>query len=109
MFAAISPYHLTTREPPAMAALLLAERSVTFMPSPRGTREEIEQAAAESPEYVRFMETWAWSMPLWKDGLLGSAAGRRRRRPRRPAHRVDPARRRRAVREPPAARPDQPV
>ena len=56
-----------------MADLLLAERAVTFMPSPRGSREEIEQAAAESPEYVRFMETWAWSMPLWKDGLLGSA------------------------------------
>lgn len=56
-----------------MAALLLAERAVTFLPGPRGTREEIEQAAAESPEYVRFMETWAWSMPLWEHGVLGSA------------------------------------
>ncbi|MDQ7013406.1 MAG: hypothetical protein Q9O74_05865 [Planctomycetota bacterium] len=73
MFAAVSPYHLTTREPPAMAALLFAQRAVTFMPSPRGTREEIEQAAAASPQYVRFMETWAWSMPLWTKGVLGSA------------------------------------
>ncbi len=73
MFAAVSPYHLTTREPPAMAALLFAQRAVTFMPAPKGTREEIEQAAAASPEYVRFMETWAWSMPLWTRGVLGSA------------------------------------
>jgi hypothetical protein len=73
MFAAVSPYHLTTREPPAMAALLLAERAITFMPSPRGTREAIEQAVAESPEYARFMETWAWSMPLWEHGVLASA------------------------------------
>lgn len=56
-----------------MAALLFAARAITFMPSPRGSREEIEQAAAESPEFVRFMETWAWSMPLWNEGLLGSA------------------------------------
>lgn len=56
-----------------MAALLLAARTVTFMPAPRGTREDVERAAAASPEYVRFMETWAWSMPLWNAGLLGSA------------------------------------
>lgn len=55
-----------------MAALLLAERTVTLMPSPRGSREEIEQAAAESPEYLRFMETWAWSMELWNEGVLSS-------------------------------------
>ncbi|HZW09230.1 MAG TPA: hypothetical protein VFF69_04940 [Phycisphaerales bacterium] len=73
MLAAVSPYHMTTREPPAMAALLLAERALTFMPAPRGTREAIEQAAAESPEYLRFMETWAWSMPLWERGAIGSA------------------------------------
>lgn len=73
MFAALSPYHLTTREPPAMTALLLAERTVTFMPAPRGTREAIEQAAAESPEYLRFMQTWAWSAPLWEYGVLGTA------------------------------------
>ena len=73
MFAAVSPYHLTTREPPAMAALLLAERAVTFMPSPRGTREDIEHAATQSPEYLRFIETWAWSMPLWQQGVITSA------------------------------------
>ncbi len=77
MFAVVSPYHLTTREPPAMAALLLAEHVVTFMPSPRGTRggtrEAIEEAVTQSPEYLRFMETWAWSSPLWEQGVLASA------------------------------------
>lgn len=56
-----------------MAALLLAERAVTFMPAPRGSREAIEQAAAGSPEYLRFMEAWSWSVPLWEAGVLGSA------------------------------------
>jgi hypothetical protein len=73
MLAAVSPYHLTTREPPAMAALLLAERAVTFMPAPRGSRVDIERAASATPEYVRFMETWAWSLPLWSGGVLASA------------------------------------
>ena len=35
----ISPYHLTTREAPAMAALLLADEVATLLPAgPRGGR-----------------------------------------------------------------------
>lgn len=36
MILAVSPYHLTTREAPAMLSLLLAERVVTLLPSPLG-------------------------------------------------------------------------
>ena len=75
MIAAISPYHLTTREPAAMAALLLGERAVTFLPAPWGSREEVEEAASSSPEYVRFVQTWSWSMALWEHGVLASALG----------------------------------
>ena len=34
MLIAVSPYHMTTREPAAMAALLLASRVVTILPTP---------------------------------------------------------------------------
>lgn len=70
----VSPYHLTTREAPAMAALLLAEEAVTLMPVPfQGTHTEaIARACDDVPRYIEFMESWRWSMPLWEAGVLGS-------------------------------------
>lgn len=75
MNVVLSPYHLTTREPPAMAALLLAERVVTFIPSPlSGTDpESLGRAVEISPRYLRFMDSWRWSMPLWDAGVIGAA------------------------------------
>jgi len=71
---AVSPYHLTTREPPAMASLLLADRVVTLLPAPEAgrTREAIADAADRLPRYLRLMESWRWSMPLWRQGVLSS-------------------------------------
>jgi len=72
MIAALSPYHLTTREPAAMAALLLAERVVTMMPTPFGgaARSHVERAVARSPRYLDLMESWRWSVPLWNAGVI---------------------------------------
>lgn len=60
-----------------MAALLLADRVVTLMPgihaadgSPRGAH-----AVRQSPRYVAFMDSWRWSMPLWKSGVIVSDVG----------------------------------
>lgn len=70
----VSPYHLTTREPPAMAALLLGEVAVTLVPAPfeaadpRGAR----RAAAKSPRYLEFVKSWEWTVPLWRGGVLAS-------------------------------------
>lgn len=77
MLVAVSPYHLTTREPPAMAALLLAERVVTMIPAPReGTeRASLRRAVERSPQYLRFMRSWEWSLPLWQAGVVSSALG----------------------------------
>ncbi len=77
LIAAVNPYHLTTREPAAIAALLLAERVVTMMPAPAAgrTREQVAEAVDRSPSYLRLMESWRWTMPLWKEGVIGSAVG----------------------------------
>ena len=71
---AVSPYHLATREPPAMAALVLADHVVTLLPQPAGgsTREEIRAAAENCPRYLRLMESWRWCSPLWNAGIISS-------------------------------------
>ncbi len=68
----VSPYHLTTREAPALAALQLAEQVVTMMPTPRGgtSRRHVEAAVGAAPRYLDFMESWRWSAPLWEAGVI---------------------------------------
>lgn len=70
--AVVSPYHLTTREAPAMAALLLCDRVVTMMPAPvgEGARRQAERLAERAPRYARLVESWSWSVPLWNAGVL---------------------------------------
>lgn len=74
MFLAVSPYHLTTREAPAMAALLLAERVITLMPTPfAGTdRSVVAEAVGRVPRYLDLMKSWEWAGPLWEQGLISS-------------------------------------
>lgn len=71
---ALSPYHLATREPPAMVALLLADRVVTLVPEPASgaSRAAVRAAAQNSPRYLRLMESWRWSSPLWNSGVICS-------------------------------------
>lgn len=73
----VSPYHLTTREPVAMACLLLGERVVTLLPSPPGglTRERLREALRKHPAYLRLLESWRWSGALWRAGVIESADG----------------------------------
>lgn len=70
----VSPYHMTTREAPAMAALLLCDRVVTMMPAPGGesARAEAERLAGRAPRYASLVESWRWSVPLWNEGVLCS-------------------------------------
>ena len=71
----ISPYHLTSREPPAMGALLLATEAMTLAPEPSGQDAEDRRLAAGAPAFLAFMESWQWSVPLWKAGVLTSHDG----------------------------------
>ncbi len=75
MIVAVSPYHLTTREPPAMAALLLAERVVTILPAPLtgSSREKAEAMAHELPRFRRLLQSWEWLVPLWRTGVVCNA------------------------------------
>ncbi|MCC6659672.1 MAG: hypothetical protein IT437_02175 [Phycisphaerales bacterium] len=83
MLVVVSPYHLTTREPPAMAALLLADRIVTLLPEPGrdegagpDRRALAELSARVAPGYLRLLRSWEWLVPLWREGVLcGSIDG----------------------------------
>ncbi|MFO0857439.1 MAG: hypothetical protein U0640_08805 [Phycisphaerales bacterium] len=86
MDIAVSPYHLTTREAAAMAALLLGRRVLTMLPAPVEASAQATkttgkttggiggmsalQTAATIPTYRRFVESWAWTVPLWEQGVL---------------------------------------
>jgi hypothetical protein len=74
MRIAVSPYHLTTREPAAATAFLLGSSVVTMLPAPMNgrERERVEQVAALVPRYLDFMESWRWTVPLWNAGVIGA-------------------------------------
>lgn len=74
--AALSPYHLTTREAPAMAALLLAGKVCTVLPVPiQGeTRESIEEALEHAPRYRRLLNNWLMLAPLFDAGVITTLA-----------------------------------
>ena len=71
---AVNPYHLTLRELPAMASLLLADKAVTALPTPPGgdTREDVQRAMVNCPRYTRLLESWRWASPLWRCGAVTS-------------------------------------
>lgn len=74
MLVAVSPYHLTTREPAAMASLLLATGVVTLLPAPGdgSSRASVGAAAGRVPTYLRMLESWSWSEDLWRQGVVDS-------------------------------------
>jgi hypothetical protein len=75
LVALISPYHLSTREVPALAALLLADRVLTLVPAPAGPdrRRRAQSAATRSKPYRLLFESWRWTEPLWGAGVLSAA------------------------------------
>ncbi len=71
MDALVSPYHFTTREAPVMAAVLLADRVFTLLPSPQGVGATAARSAADRvPEYLDMIRSWRWSQPLWEAGVV---------------------------------------
>lgn len=74
--AALSPYHLTTREAPAMAALLLAGRVCTLLPVPLEgeTREAVGDALNHAPRYRRLLNNWLLLAPLFNAGVITTLA-----------------------------------
>ncbi|HYE03644.1 MAG TPA: hypothetical protein VD963_10470 [Phycisphaerales bacterium] len=74
---AVSPYHLTTGEAPALAALTLGDLAITLMPVPFGgtARADVREAVRRSPAYLHLMDSWRWTMPLWRAGVIASTLG----------------------------------
>ena len=73
--AVVSPYHLTTREAPAMVASLVCDSAVTFLPSSLSSSagldlESFADALAHTPRYRALLDSWAWCSPLWDAGVL---------------------------------------
>lgn len=75
MIVLVSPYHMTTREPAAMASLTLASSVVTALPTPAEstTREAVTSAARRIPIYAELMRQWEWAMPLFDAGVCATA------------------------------------
>jgi len=57
-----------------MVGLLCFDRVFTYLPVPASgeTREDIRAALRMSPRYERFLESWRWSVPLWRAGVIAS-------------------------------------
>lgn len=74
LVAVVSPYHLTTREAPALAALLFADRVVTIRPTPLGgeSRSEVGRAMDLAPWFLRLLDSWRWSSALWRAGVVSA-------------------------------------
>ncbi len=75
MIIVVSPYHLTTRDPAAMASLLLGEGVVTMHTGPRGVRDgtAAHAASARAPQLRRVVDAWSWTEPFWREGVLASS------------------------------------
>ncbi|MFA6044052.1 MAG: hypothetical protein WC718_03630 [Phycisphaerales bacterium] len=81
MIFAVSPYHVTTREAPALVALLLADEVVTLVPSPMVAASDAPahvaayETSRHSAAFADFGKAWAWSAPLWREGVLKGELG----------------------------------
>lgn len=74
---AVSPYHLTTRDTPAMAALLLAGRVCTLLPVPLDGEniEALREALHHAPRYRRLLNNWLALAPLFDAGVIVTLSG----------------------------------
>lgn len=74
---AVSPYHLATREPAAMTAMVLGARVITLLPFPAAgvDKQTVRAAVDHAPRYLRLLESWRWTTPVWRAGVLSAVSG----------------------------------
>lgn len=74
MIVVVNPHELTARTPTAVAALTLATRVITLLPTPLEGSDplSLRQAADRSPRFAALMQNWRWMAPLWREGVLAS-------------------------------------
>ncbi len=71
----LAPYDLLPPSIEASLALTLASESggvVTLAPAPLegDSPESLREAGAKTPRFLRLLDAWRWSAPLWRAGLL---------------------------------------
>jgi hypothetical protein len=75
----VSPYLVGPADPALHAAAALASRVVTYLPTPcefaGGTHghKRVRTAAHACPEYLRLLDAWSWTVPLWTQGVMRCA------------------------------------
>ncbi len=54
--------------------MLLADQVVTMLPAPLEGKEwsNVRGAAVRVPRYLEFMQSWQWTVPLWKEKVIVS-------------------------------------
>lgn len=72
----LSPYLLTSRDPAALAAMLLGDHVTTILPVPAGSldRGSVRAAMRRSPQFARLLESWRWIAPTFEAGVAGSTS-----------------------------------
>jgi len=76
-----SPYLVGPADPALHTAALIAARVVTFLPTPaqfaggEAGHQRVRAAAATCPHYLRLLDAWSWSIPLWTQGVIRAAVG----------------------------------
>jgi len=80
LIAVVSPYHLSSREAPALAALQLADHTVTLTPAPSAGRvgaavdtARATEIARAAPLYAALVDSMSWCAELFREGVLASA------------------------------------
>ena len=68
----LSPYDLAPRAASIFVGALLASRVFTLLPTPQDAAdfEALRVAGARSPMFLRLAESWRWSGPLWRAGVI---------------------------------------
>lgn len=73
----LGPYDLTSPSAAASVALMLGSSDggvITLAPSPLegDAPEGMRTADSDAPRYLRLLEAWRWTGPLWRAGLLAA-------------------------------------
>jgi hypothetical protein len=75
----VSPYLVGPADPALHGAAVIASRVVTYLPTPSefaggaAGHKRVRAAAVGCPQYLRLLDAWAWSIPLWNEGVMRAA------------------------------------
>ncbi len=75
----VSPYLVGPADPALHTVAAIASRVITYLPTPaefagdEAGRKRVKAAAFVCPEYLRLLDAWSWTIPLWHAGVMRAA------------------------------------